>query len=74
MGGVVGNVEAVPMIEVGIPKPAVEIDRMAMATKSDDAEVPEYLWDDRLLAGLELTKTTEALRALGKLRELFLRW
>ena len=52
----------------------MEEDRMAKATKSDDAAVPEYLWDDRLLAGLGMEKTEVVLQALTALRTLFVRW
>mmetsp|Transcript_15422 Transcript_15422/g.21971 ORF Transcript_15422/g.21971 Transcript_15422/m.21971 type:complete len:400 (+) Transcript_15422:439-1638(+) len=55
-------------------RPEKESDRMAKATKSDDAEVPEYLWDDRLLEGLGMIKTAKVLAALNSLRSLFLCW
>ncbi len=44
------------------------VDRMAKATKDDDADVPEYLWDDRLFRMLNMEKTSEGLKSLRVLR------
>lgn len=49
-------------------------DRTAKATKADDAEVPEYLWDDRLLQVLNCEKTDARLKAMGIFRCMLLRW
>ena len=55
-------------------KEKCEKDRTAKATKSDDAAVPEYLWDDRLLEKLGVEKTVSRVAALNVFRVLFVRW
>mmetsp|Transcript_6937 Transcript_6937/g.10102 ORF Transcript_6937/g.10102 Transcript_6937/m.10102 type:complete len:328 (-) Transcript_6937:276-1259(-) len=45
-----------------------EEDRMAKATKSDDAAIQEYLWNDRLLDLLGMKMNDKVLQALSVLR------
>ena len=58
---------------MGVSGASEEEDRTAKATKADDAEVPEYLWDDRLLAKVKVDKSDRVLKALAVLRLALLR-
>ena len=52
-------------------------DRNLKATKSDDAEIPTYLWDDRICSHFEMTSVADRFRcieALNVIRRLALRY
>ena len=54
-----------------LPSEATEADRNKKATKSDDAAVPEYLWDRQIVGDNDPDRPIKIL-ALGTLRKFFL--
>ncbi len=51
-----------------------EINREAKVTKADNAIIPEYLWDDRLLKGVKIIKTEKLITALTVMQGFFVWW
>lgn len=51
-----------------------EINREAKVTKADNAIIPEYLWDDRLLQGVKIIKTEKLITALTVMQGFFVWW